>query len=146
MPQRKTPASPAHILTYAAEHIEGVGLYQGEHLWQPGRMGDVAPCSVLHAWELGVAAARPARSVRGHAWDIFHTALRDSLILISDYAHGGPIPPERWEGLNMDERAYRRTVLWCWGDEPGRTAEEVAAAFRAVAAPVTSDREHIWRS
>ncbi|QCX77819.1 hypothetical protein C9F11_20935 [Streptomyces sp. YIM 121038] len=147
MPPRKTPATPAHILNAAADHIERVGLYQGEHLWQPGKMGDTAPCNVLHAWDQGVSAARPHRSVpAGLAWDIFHSALRDSLIMASDHVAGGPIPPARWQALEMVEWAYRRTTLWSWGDEPGRTAVEAAAMFRAVAAPVTSDRDHIWRS
>ncbi|MFJ8385548.1 DUF6197 family protein [Streptomyces sp. NPDC094438] len=146
MPPRQIPATPARILTAAADHIERVGLYQGDHLWQPGKMGDNAPCNVLHAWDQGVSAARPHRSVRGVAWEIFQGARRDSLIMFSDHIEGGAIAPARWEALRMDEDAYRRTSLWIWGEEPSRTAEEVAAAFRAVAAPVTSDRDHIWRS
>lgn len=139
---RKPPATPARILTAAARHIERVGLYQGEHLWQPGRMGDAAPCTVLHAWERGVRAARPHWSVRGEPWDTFQRALTDSLVIFSNHINGRPVAPTRWRKLRIEEYAYRRVLLWCWGDEPARTAEEAAAAFRDAAARLGSDHGH----
>lgn len=91
MPASWRPATPTRILTAAADHIERVGLYQGDHLWKPGRMSDAAPCTVLHAWERGVRAARPRWSVRGEAWDIFHRALADSLVILTDHINGRPV-------------------------------------------------------
>lgn len=143
MPSRKPPATPARILTAAADHIERVGLYQGDRLWQPGRMGDSAPCTVLHAWERGVRAARPHRSVHGEPWAVFQRALSDSLVVLSDHVTGGPVCGVRWRRLRLTEDAYRRTLLWCWGDEPGRTAAEAAATIRAAAPLRPSDGDHI---
>lgn len=142
MPSRKPPATPARILTAAADHIERVGLYRGEHLWQPGRMGDTAPCTVLHAWERGVRSARPRWSVRGEPWDIFQRALFDSLVVLSNHINGRPVSGVRWRKLKLAEDAYRRTLLWCWGDEPERTTAEAAAMIRAAAALHPSDGDH----
>ncbi|MEV3853022.1 DUF6197 family protein [Streptomyces sp. NPDC050095] len=142
MPPRKPSATPARILTAAANHIERVGLYQGEHLWQPGRMGDTAPCTVLHAWERGVRTVRPHWVVRGEPWDIFHRALADSLVVLSDHLNGRPVSGVRWRRLRMAEDAYRRSLLWCWGDEPSRTTTEAAAALRAAAALHPSGGDH----
>ncbi|MFH8404769.1 DUF6197 family protein [Streptomyces sp. NPDC018019] len=142
MPPRNRPATPASILAAAADHIERVGLYQGEHLWKPGQMGDDAPCTVLHAWDQGVRAVKPHWSVGGEPWDLFARALWGSLEAVSNHINGRPVPPVRWRELGLCENAYRRTMLWCWGDEPGRTAREAAAAFRAAAELRRSDRDH----
>ncbi|WP_338684535.1 DUF6197 family protein [Streptomyces acidiscabies] len=142
MPSRKPNATPVRILTTAANHIERVGLYQGDHLWQPGRMGDTAPCTVLHAWERGVRTSRPRWSVRGEPWDVFHRALADSLVVLSDHINGRAVPSLRWRRLRLTEDAYRRTVLWCWGDVPERTTDEAAELLRAAAARCLSDADH----
>ncbi|MFD5553736.1 DUF6197 family protein [Streptomyces sp. NPDC127068] len=143
MPSLKSPsATSARILTAAAAHIERVGLYQGDHLWQPGRMGGTAPCTVLHAWDRGVRAARPRWSVRGEPWNIFQRALTDSLTVLSDHINGRPVPGVRWRKLRLTEDAYRRTMLWCWGDEPERTTAEAAAMIRTAAAHCPSDGDH----
>ncbi|MFF6956172.1 DUF6197 family protein [Streptomyces sp. NPDC008317] len=142
MPRRKAPATPARILAAAADHIERVGLYRGDHLWQPGRTGETAPCTVLHAWERGVRAARPHWSVRGEPWDIFHRALADSLVVLSDHVSGRPVPAVRWRKLRLTEDAYRRTLLWCWGDAPERTTGEAAATIRAAAALCSAGAGH----
>ncbi|MEY9950505.1 DUF6197 family protein [Kitasatospora sp. GAS1066B] len=139
---RKPRATPARILTTAAAHIERVGLYQGDHRWQPGRMGNTAPCNLLHAWECGVRAARPRWSERGQAWEIFQRALFDSLVVLSNEAHGRPVSPVRWRRLGLPEDAYRRSLLWCWTDSPGRTAAEAAALLRSAAALYRSDADH----
>ncbi|MDV5145500.1 DUF6197 family protein [Streptomyces sp. SBC-4] len=133
MPSRKAHATPARILVATADHIERVGLYQGDHLWQPGRLGHDAPCTLLHAWERGVRATRPHWSVRGEPWEVFRRALGDSLVLLSDHINGRPVAAARWRKLRLTEDAYRRTMLWCWGDEPERTAAEAAATVRAAA-------------
>ncbi|MFE0177643.1 DUF6197 family protein [Streptomyces sp. NPDC059002] len=143
MPPRKPPATPARILTAAAVHIDRVGLYQGDHLWQPGKMGDNAPCNLLHAWERGVRANRPHWAVRGEPWDIFHRALTNSLAIFSDHINGRPVAPARWRKLRIDEYVYRRTMLWCWGDDPRRTSGEAATAFRAAAATCGRGRDRI---
>ncbi|MEE1797177.1 DUF6197 family protein [Streptomyces sp. JV176] len=142
MPSRKPHATPARILTTAADHVERVGLYQGDHLWQPGRMGDTAPCTVLHAWERGVRAARPRWSERGELWDIFHRALTDSLVVLTNHINGRPVSGVRWRELRLTEDAYRRVMLWCWGDDPERTTVEAAAVIRAAAALYSSDADH----
>ncbi|MEN8650595.1 DUF6197 family protein [Streptomyces sp. 21So2-11] len=142
VPSRKPPATPARIFTAAADHIERVGLYQGDHLWQPGRMGENAPCTVLHAWERGVRAARPGWSVRGEPWDIFRRALADSLVVLSNHINGRPVSGVRWRKLRLTEDAYRRTLLWCWGDAPERTAAEATAMIRAAAVPYLSGGGH----
>ncbi|MFF8432812.1 DUF6197 family protein [Streptomyces bacillaris] len=142
MPYRKPHATPARILTAAADHIERVGLYQGDHLWQPGRMGDTAPCTVLHAWERGVRSARPRWSVRGEPWDIFQRALADSLVVLSNHINGRPVSGVRWRKLRLTEDAYRRTLLWCWGDAPERTTAEAVAMIRTAAALHPSDGDH----
>ncbi len=139
---RKYRATPARILTAAADHIERVGLYQGDHLWQPGRMGNTAPCNLLHAWGRGVHAARPRWSQRGEAWEVFQRSLFDSLVVLSNQAHGGPVSPVRWRKLGLAEDAYRRTLLWCWNDAPGRTTAEAAALIRSAAALYRSDADH----
>lgn len=105
-------------------------------------MGDTAPCNMLHAWEQGVRANRPHRSVRGEPWVIFRRAPTVSLVAISDDVNGRPIRASEWRRLNMTEDAYRRTTLWCWGDRPGRTVEHAAAAFRAAAGLSLCDRDH----
>ncbi|MDX3387549.1 DUF6197 family protein [Streptomyces niveiscabiei] len=143
MSARHRPATPSRILTTAANHIERVGLYQGDHLWQPGRMGDAAPCTVLHAWERGVRAARPRWTVRGEPWEVFHQALADSLVVLSDHINGRAVPSLRWRKLRLTEDAYRRTVLWCWGDAPERTTDEAAAMIRAAAARCLSGADHV---
>lgn len=142
MPSRKPPATPARILTAAADHIERVGLYQGDHLWQPGRMGGTAPCTVLHAWERGVRSVRPRWSVRGEPWGTFQRALFDSLVLLSNQVNGRPVSGVRWRKLRLTEDAYRRTLLWCWGDEPERTTAEAATVIRTAAALHPSDGDH----
>ncbi|MER6023849.1 DUF6197 family protein [Streptomyces anulatus] len=141
VPARKPPATPARILTAAADHIERVGLYQGDHLWQPGRMGDT-PCTVLHAWERGVRSVRPRWSVRGEPWDVFQRALFDSLVVLSNQVNGRPVSGVRWRKLRLTEDAYRRTLLWCWGDEPERNTAEAAAMIRTAAALHPSDGDH----
>ncbi|MFE4635494.1 DUF6197 family protein [Streptomyces sp. NPDC056773] len=143
MPTPKAAAIPARILTATANHIERVGLYQGDHLWKPGRMGDTAPCTVLHAWECGVRAARPRRSVRGEPWITFQRALADSLVVLTNHINGRPVPGIRWRELRLTEDAYRRTMLWCWGDEPERTTAEAAATIRAAAALYPSEWDHL---
>ncbi|MEY9937629.1 DUF6197 family protein [Streptacidiphilus sp. MAP5-3] len=138
--------SPAvRILNAAARHIERVGLYQGgEHLWQPGRMGDTAPCGTLHAWDRGVCAARPARSVTDETqWEAFRHGHARALKAISDLVNGTPINPVRWRMLRMSATSCRQSVLWEWGDQPGRTAEECAAAFREAARLVQCDDDYI---
>ncbi|MBD0688540.1 DUF6197 family protein [Streptomyces sp. CBMA123] len=142
MPPRKPRATPARILTAAADHIERVGLYQGDQLWQPGRMGNTAPCTVLHAWARGVRAARPHWSVRGEPWDIFQRALFDSLVVLSNHINGRPVAPIRWRRLGLGEDAYRRTLLWCWGDAPERTTAEAAALLRSAASLYPSGVDH----
>ncbi|WP_223006799.1 DUF6197 family protein [Streptomyces roseirectus] len=143
MSAHRRPATSARILTTtAAAHIERVGLYQGDHLWQPGRMGDSAPCTVPHAWERGVRAARPRWSARGEPWDVFHQALADSLTILSDHINGRAVPSVRWRKLRLTENAYRRTVLWCWGDAPERTTDEAAVMIRAAAARCLCDVDH----
>ena len=139
---RKYRATPARILTAAADHIERVGLYQGDHLWQPGRMGSTAPCNLLHAWGRGVRAARPRWSERGQVWDIFQRALFDSLVVLSNEVHGRPVSPARWRRLGLAEDAYRRSLLWCWTDTPGRTTAEAAVLIRSAAALHRSDADH----
>ncbi|MET8980988.1 DUF6197 family protein [Streptomyces sp. NPDC004539] len=143
MPARRQPATPARILTAAANHIERVGLYQGDHLWQPGRMGGAAPCTVLHAWERGVRVARPRWSAHREQWDVFRQALADSLVVLSDHVNGRAVPSLRWRKLRLAEDAYRRTVLWCWGDAPERTTDEAAAMIRAAAGRCLSDADHV---
>ncbi|MFD9150343.1 DUF6197 family protein [Streptomyces diastaticus] len=142
MQSRQPPVTPARILTAAADHIERVGLYQGDHLWQPGRMGDTAPCTVLHAWERGVRSVRPRWSVRGEPWAIFQHALSDSLVVLSNQVNGRPVSNVRWRTLRLTEDAYRRTLLWCWGDESGRTTAGAAAMIRAAAALRPGGGEH----
>ncbi|MFD0417815.1 DUF6197 family protein [Streptomyces sp. NPDC127108] len=141
------PATAARVLAAAADHMERVGLYQGERLWQPGKPGESAPCTMLHAWDQGVRAVKPRWSIRDEElWSAFHRALRHSLVVLSDHLNGRPVPPTAWRHLRMVEDAYRRIALWCWGDEPGRTTEEAVEAFRAAAALCGSDREHVDRN
>jgi len=142
MSAHRHPATPARILTTAADHIERVGLYQGDYLWQPGQLGDFAPCTVLHAWGRGVRAVRPRWSLHGEPWDVFQQAVADSLVILSDHINGRPVPSIRWKKLRLPEDAYRRTVLWCWGDAPERTTGEAAAMIRAAAVRCLSDVDH----
>ncbi|MGA4842097.1 DUF6197 family protein [Streptomyces sp. G45] len=143
MPVEHHHATPARVLAVAADHIERVGLYQGERLWQPGKPGESAPCSVLHAWDQGVRAVKPRWSDHDEElWGAFHRALRRSLVAISNHVNGRPVRPAAWQHLRMVEDAYRRTMLWCWGDEPGRTTRGAVEAFRAAAARCGSERDH----
>ncbi|MFJ2819411.1 DUF6197 family protein [Streptomyces sp. NPDC087294] len=142
MPLRKSRTTPARILTAAADHVERVGLYRGDHSSKPGRVGDAAPCTVLHAWERGVRTARPRWSVRSEPWDIFHGVVACSLVLLSDHINGGPVSGVQWRQVRLTEDAYRRTLLWCWGYVPGRTTVEAAAMIRAAASPRASDVDH----
>ena len=135
----------ARMLTAAADHIQRVGIYQGDgHLWQPEQMGDVAPCTPLHAFETGVRAVRPNRfNPEPDVWDAFQAAIVRALTTVSDHVNGTPIRPERWEQLQMSEYGIRRSVLWLWGDEPGRTTEDTAAAFREAAELAKCDVHHV---
>ncbi|NJQ08156.1 DUF6197 family protein [Streptomyces lonarensis] len=142
MPSRRPPATPTRILNAAADHIQRVGLYQGDHLWQPGRMGDTAPCTVLHAWGRGVRSVRPRWSVQGEPWAVFHRALSESLVLLSDHINGCPVPVIRWRKLGITEDAYRRTLLWCWGDDPSRTTVEAVEMIRAAPVRRQGDGDH----
>jgi len=135
----------ARMLTAAADHIERVGLYQGEgHMWKPEQMGDIAPCTPLHAFEIGVRTVRPNRfQPDPDEWDAFQVAIVRALTTVSDHVNGTPIQPERWEQLQMTEYGLRRAVLWLWGDESSRTAGDAAAAFRQAADQARSDVDHI---
>ncbi|WP_413100085.1 DUF6197 family protein [Streptomyces sp. Inha503] len=73
---KESHPTPARILTALANHIEHVGLYQGEEPWQPGKLGDTPPRTVLHAWDRGMRAVKPHWSARGEPWDILHCARR----------------------------------------------------------------------
>jgi len=135
----------ARVLAAAADHIQRVGLYQGEgHLWRPEQMGDVAPCTPLHAFEIGVRTVRPNRfHPEPDEWDAFQVAIVRALTTLSDHVNGVPIRPERWEQLQMTEYGLRRSVLWLWGDEPDRTAEDAAAAFRQAAELAKCGVDHV---
>ncbi|MFI5809181.1 DUF6197 family protein [Streptomyces sp. NPDC051561] len=143
MPTKTLHATPASILAAAAEHVERVGLCQGEHLWEPGKMGDTAPCNAAWAWGRGVRAAKPHRSVRGEPWRVFGRAHVEALAVISDHVNGTPILSADWEHLHMDEHAYRYSTLWLWGNRPGCTTAEVAAAFRVAGGLCLSEDDHI---
>ncbi|MEW1721648.1 DUF6197 family protein [Streptomyces sp. NPDC093109] len=138
MPFRTSATTPARILTAAADHIERVGLYQGDELWQPGEASDAAPCTVLYAWERSVRAARPSESAGEEAWEVFHGTFMDSLVVLSDHMNERPVQGRRWRELGLMEDSYRCLMVWCWGNEPGRTAGEAVAVLRAAA--------HVYRS
>ncbi len=67
-------------------------------------------------------------------------------MVLTNHINGRPVSGVRWRKLKLSEDTYRRTMLWCWGDEPERTAAEAAEMIRAAAALSLGIGEHGSRS
>lgn len=134
---RYTPESvviadtPAAILEWAACHIESVGIHQGAHLFAgPGRTTTL-PCWPRGALEVAAGRGRGAAG-RTYDWDRIDRARDQAFALLAETLTGHPVAVEDPDAA----RNLHRDVIDRWSAEPGRTAADAAAAFRAAA------REH----
>jgi hypothetical protein len=90
---------------------------------------------MLHALDRALCAAKPTSGESPQEWDAYREAAPAALRLLVEHVTGGPV--DAGEDAWATARRLRGTVL-VWGNEPGRSTAEVAAAFRA-AAPAVDD-------
>ncbi|MBP5896349.1 DUF6197 family protein [Streptomyces scabiei] len=123
------------VLEWAAAHIEDAGHRPGELTHDPAGYADTAACTMLHALDRALVAAKPNPGGEHAAWEAFRAAAPGALRLLVEHLTGGPVD------VGADEREASRqlrgTVLM-WGNMPGRSTAEVAEAFRA-AVPASAD-------
>jgi len=122
------PVTVAGVLEWAAAHIEDVGHRPGGETHDPAGYVDSAPCTMLHALDRALVAAKPS-SAESDAWRAYWAVRPAVPRLLVEHLTGGPLnlSGDDWEAA----RQLRGTVLM-WGNVPGRSTAEVAAAFRAA--------------
>ncbi|MEU2514433.1 DUF6197 family protein, partial [Streptomyces syringium] len=123
------PETAPEILAWAACHIENVGLYQGDGLFnRPGRGVELA----CHPRGAVSVAAGNGRFASGRTYDhaAIQAAEREALRLLAEHVTGQPVE-------TLTDSAAVRACYWRpideWGMVEGRTAAEVAEAMRAAA-------------
>lgn len=131
------PRTADAVLELAAAHIEDVGHRPGMETRDPAGFTETAACTMLHALDRAMVAARPIPADGHEAWDAYRAAAPAALRLLVDHVTGGTLTPADGEHWCATRRRLRGTVL-LWGNEPGRSTAEVAAAFRA-AVPASVD-------
>ncbi|MET8696853.1 DUF6197 family protein [Streptomyces bauhiniae] len=119
----------AGVLEWAAVRVESVGHRPAEESHDPAGYVDTAACTMLHALERAMRAVKPQPSERHPAWAAYREA-SGAVRLLAEYLAGGPVAPD---GGPLEVEAEYRAVVLAWGNQAGRTAAEVAAAFRAAA-------------
>jgi hypothetical protein len=128
-PRRIRPVSAASVLEWAAAHLEDVGHRPDYFTHDPAGYADTAACTMLHALDRALVAAKPYPSDGHEAWNAYRAAAPAALRLIAEHVAGGPVDADDdWE-----TKKRRRSVVLDWGNRAGRSAAEVAAAFRAAA-------------
>jgi hypothetical protein len=124
------------VLEWAAAHIEGVGHRPGDLTHDPRGFADSSPCTMLHALDRALRAAKPTPGDSHEDWNAYREAGPAALRLVVEHVTGGPAGA----GDDAWARAQRlRGTVLAWGNEPGRSTAEVAAAFRAAAPTVDVD-------
>ncbi|MHB9861932.1 DUF6197 family protein [Streptomyces sp. YIM S03343] len=128
-PQRLYLPTAGDVLTWAAAHIEDAGHRPGTETHAPDGYAGSAACTMLHALDRAVLAAKPDPGDRHADWEAYRNAGSRALRLVVEEVTGGPVDAD------SDARAvakHLRGMLLMWGDEPGRSTAEVAAVFRAA--------------
>jgi hypothetical protein len=133
-PARLYLPTAGDVLEWAAAHIEGVGHHRGHVTHDPAGFADSAACTMLHALDRALVAAKPNPGDSHDWWDAYRAAEPGALRLIAEHITGGPVDA----GDDRETKKRRRAVVLDWCNEPGRTTADVVAAFRA-AAPVVDD-------
>jgi hypothetical protein len=129
------PPSVGDMLSWAAAHLENVGHRRGHVTHDPAGYADTAACTMLHALDRALVAAKPNPGDSHDWWDAHREAAPAALRLIAEHVAGGPVDA----GDDYDTRKRRRAVVLDWCNEPGRTTADVVAAFRAAAPAVDVD-------
>ncbi|MFJ4800151.1 DUF6197 family protein [Streptomyces murinus] len=134
MPTRHIPESvviadtSAAILEWAARHIEHVGIHQGPRLFAgPGRTATL-PCWPRGALEVAAGHGRGAAG-RTYDWGRINHARDQAYGILAETLTGHPV-----DTADPAAKALHREVIDRWSAEPGRTAADVARAFRTAAA------------
>ncbi|WP_327368560.1 DUF6197 family protein [Streptomyces sp. NBC_01217] len=134
MPIRYSPESvviadtSAGILEWAARHIEHVGLHLGPRLFAgPGRTATL-PCWPRGALEVAAGHGRGAAG-RTYDWDRIDRARDQAFAILAETLTGHPVDADE-----PAAKALHGKVIDRWSAEPGRTAADVARAFRTAAA------------
>lgn len=130
------PASVAVTLEWAAVHIGAVGHRPGMQTHDPAGHSHTAACTMLHALDVVDQALRPIPGDAFQDWDAYREASAGALRAVAEYVKGEPIVTRDGDDEWATRRRMRGTVLvWAnrpWGDQPGRSTADVAAAFRAA--------------
>ncbi|GAA2732175.1 DUF6197 family protein [Streptomyces nogalater] len=132
-PRRIRPASVAAVLEWAARHLEDVGHSADHFTHGPGYV-ESAPCTMLHALDRALVAAKPYPSDGPEAWDAYREAAPTALRLVAEHVAGRPVNARN----DYDTKALQRAVVLAWGNKSGVTTARVVAAFRA-AVPAVED-------
>ncbi|MFD0032488.1 DUF6197 family protein [Streptomyces sp. NPDC127172] len=130
-PLRLLLPTAGDVLEWAAAHIEDVGHRPGVETHDPAGFAGTAACTMLHALDRALVAAKPNPGDAHDWWDAYRAA-GAALEILAEHLAGAPVDALEGES-DWDLRARRRAVVLGWGNEPGRSTAEVAAAFRAAA-------------
>jgi hypothetical protein len=129
-------ASPAVTLEWAAVHIGAVGHRPGMQTHDPAGHSHASACTMLHALDVADQALRPIPGDDPRHWGAYREASVGALRAVAEYVKGRPIVARDGDDEWAMRRRMRGTVLvWAnrpWGDQPARSAADVAAAFRAA--------------
>ncbi|RZU28221.1 hypothetical protein EV284_6387 [Streptomyces sp. BK022] len=133
------PVSAPELLEWAAAHVEARGFHDGRDGSQFGPHGTTTRLltpGILGALDVAGGDGRMSSS-RRYDYDAIEAARRLALDVLSDLLSGGAVVHDTAWG---SEERHRRAVVHRWGMEEGRTAAEVAGAFREAA--VLAGRAH----
>lgn len=130
-PARLDLPTTGDVLGWAAAHIEAAGHRPGGLAHDPDGFAGTAPCTMLHALDRAGIAAKPIPAEGRAQWAAYGKAVPAALRLLAEHVAGGPVEIRVGEE-GRDVIARRRAVVLAWGNAPGRSGAEVAAAFRAA--------------
>jgi hypothetical protein len=132
-PRRIRPASAAAVLEWAAGHLEDVGHAPDYYTHAAGYV-DSAPCTMLHALDRALVAAKPNPGDCHEWWDAYREAAPAALRLVAEHVAGRPVDA----GDDYETKKRQRETVLAWGNEAGRSTADVVAVFRA-AVPAVDD-------
>ncbi|MFG3287309.1 DUF6197 family protein [Streptomyces sp. NPDC048179] len=118
------------VLAWAALHIEDTGHRPDLATHAPAGYADSAACTMLHALDRALVAAKPYPNSSRDWWAAYGEAGPEALRLIADHVAGRPVVDN---GDAWETKKRRRSFVLDWGNQPGRSTADVAAAFRAAA-------------
>ncbi|MFD0393395.1 DUF6197 family protein [Streptomyces nogalater] len=93
------------MLEWAARHLEDVGHSADHFTHGPGYV-ESAPCTMLHALDRALVAAKPYPSDGPEAWDAYREAAPTALRLVAEHVAGPSTPATTTTRRRSSVRSY----------------------------------------